>query len=447
MPDTTKYISKVTLPNGQTYTIKDAEARELIEHIVSGGVSYIGETTTALVDGGTTNPITINGASVSVVSGNLVTNSSKEFLFDGTQWHEVGDLSKFDELGDWAYVDSGSVTITPAGTVSKPTFTGSSSTVTITATDNTSGNYQPKGSVSQPTFSGTQTDVDLSITEDATGNYQPKGTVSQPTFSGTKVQLAGTTTAAGSVSQPTFSNGSITGSGTVAVPTSASTTVKTSAKSTVSAAASGTTTYQPAGTISDIAVTLGTKSINSANTDGVTPTWSASVDESTETLSFGWNAGSMPTVTATTVGSGAVSSYTQPTFTGTAVRLQTDSNVPSAFTTTLTDTDKTVDVTGTATGTVSKPTFTGSESAVTITATESATGNYQPKGTVSQPTFTGTKVQIAGSVTPDGTVSKPTFTGTKVQLAGTTTAAGSVSQPTFSGTEATVAVTTVPHTP
>lgn len=339
MPDT-KYISRVDLPNGVTYVIKDAEARELIESIVAGGVSYIGETTTNLTDGGTDNPITIGGKSVTVVSGNLVTKNAKEFLFDGTTWHEVGDLSKFDDLGDWAYVDSGSVTHTPAGSVSQPTFTG------------------------------------------------------------TKVQLAGTTTAAGSVSQPTFSNGAITGSGTVAVPTSAATTVKTSAKSTVSVAASGTTTYQPAGTVSNIAVTLGTKSVNSMNSDGVTPAWTATVNEATETLSFTWNAGSMPTSTPTTVGSGTVTSYTQPTFTGTAVRLQTDSNVPTAFTTTLTDSEKTVDVTGTATGTVSKPTFTGSSAAVTITATADANGNYQPAGTVSKPTFTGTEATVSVTTVP-----------------------------------------------
>jgi len=44
-------------------------------------------------------------------------------------------------LGALAYKNSASTSYKPAGTVSKPTFTGSSSTVTITATDNTNGNY------------------------------------------------------------------------------------------------------------------------------------------------------------------------------------------------------------------------------------------------------------------------------------------------------------------
>lgn len=56
-------------------------------------------------------------------------------------------------------------------------------------------------------------------------------------------------------------------------------------------------------------------------------------------------------------------------------------------------------------GTVSQPTFTGSQSAVAITATDDVSGNYQPKGTVSQPTFTGSSMQSEGTFTPEGSVS------------------------------------------
>lgn len=52
--------------------------------------------------------------------------------------------------------------------------------------------------------------------------------------------------------------------------------------------------------------------------------------------------------------------------------------------------------------------------------------SYTPSGSVSKPTFTGT----AQSYTPSGSVSQPTFTGTAVSY----TPAGSVSKPTFSGT-------------
>ncbi len=53
MPD----ISKITLPSGTSYDIKDATARELIASIetsITGAMSYVGVTTTALTDGSTT---------------------------------------------------------------------------------------------------------------------------------------------------------------------------------------------------------------------------------------------------------------------------------------------------------------------------------------------------------------------------------------------------------
>ena len=72
MADTLSDISKITLPTGTTYNIKDAHARELIDEM-SGYTDFLGVTTTALTDGATTNPITINGASVTAKKGNIVT--------------------------------------------------------------------------------------------------------------------------------------------------------------------------------------------------------------------------------------------------------------------------------------------------------------------------------------------------------------------------------------
>jgi len=149
----------------------DSEIRRL-EGIMAGGVHYRGKTTTVLYDGATTNPITINGASYTAESGDLVlldltsasvvvtyaTNtayaihtyikdgalyyittdaitaientsidaiSSKidqlknepEFLFDGTSWAVLGSISE--GLGDLAYKDSAS------GPYTRPTGSGS----------------------------------------------------------------------------------------------------------------------------------------------------------------------------------------------------------------------------------------------------------------------------------------------------------------------------------
>lgn len=246
-------ISKITLPSGTTYDIKDQGARDLIDALESYS-SYLGVTTTALTDGATTNPITIGGQSVTAKNGSIVNYGSKEFIFNGTAWQEFGDLSA---LGALAYKDSASGSFTPAGTVSQPSFTGSSSNVTITASDNANGNYQPKGSVSAPTISvssaGSTTTVknptkvtvaktvvaqapsssshpannityyavanetlslyqlgyttgDSITTEDVTVKTGDASySASQPTFTGTKAQLSGTTTANGTVSQPSFS--------------------------------------------------------------------------------------------------------------------------------------------------------------------------------------------------------------------------------------------------
>lgn len=67
------------------------------------GVHFKGSTSTALTDGATTNPITIDGSSYTAVMGDMVIYSNKEFLFDGTSWHEMGDLS--DTVGRKYYVN------------------------------------------------------------------------------------------------------------------------------------------------------------------------------------------------------------------------------------------------------------------------------------------------------------------------------------------------------
>ncbi len=103
------YISKVRLPGSNAYYyIKDAAAREAIEALM-GSTAFLGVTTTPLTDQCTTNPIVIDGESVTAVNGNiaiyedLTTHSSAEFIFNGTKWYKFGDLGV---LGELAYKDS-----------------------------------------------------------------------------------------------------------------------------------------------------------------------------------------------------------------------------------------------------------------------------------------------------------------------------------------------------
>jgi len=105
----------------------------------------MGETTTVLTDGSTTSTIVINGNNVTAKKGYLVVYSGKEFVYDGTKWIELGDLSA---LGNLAWANTASATYTPAGSVTQPTFTGAESSVAISATNSSSGNYQPAGTVS-----------------------------------------------------------------------------------------------------------------------------------------------------------------------------------------------------------------------------------------------------------------------------------------------------------
>lgn len=58
-------------------------------------LNYLGVTTTALSDGATTNPIMIDGESVTAKKDDYVTYNSKDFIFNGTTWHEVGDLENY----------------------------------------------------------------------------------------------------------------------------------------------------------------------------------------------------------------------------------------------------------------------------------------------------------------------------------------------------------------
>lgn len=128
MPDPTLYISQVTLPSGNTYKIKDAEARAAIAALGTPA-KWIGITTTALTDGASTNPITINGQSVTAEAGNITAydngTETIEFIFDGSIWQKFGDLD-LSGLGDLAYSDTASTTYTPAGSVSAPNISVSS---------------------------------------------------------------------------------------------------------------------------------------------------------------------------------------------------------------------------------------------------------------------------------------------------------------------------------
>ena len=119
------YISKIKLPSGSVYNIKDEVARSTL----AGAIKVKVTTTTALTDEATTNPITINSQSYTAIANDAVFYNKKEYVFDGTKWHEFGDMSG---LGALAVKDSVSASYTPAGSVAAPEISVASAGSTAT---------------------------------------------------------------------------------------------------------------------------------------------------------------------------------------------------------------------------------------------------------------------------------------------------------------------------
>ena len=128
----------------------------------------------------------ISGSGINVVTG-ITSSTTTASVVVGTGTEvltaiSVGDDGSFPTLtGGSIVVSTGThthkTTITPAGTVSTPTFAGTTATITAA------------GTVSAPTFSGTEATITAA------------GTVSAPTFSGTEATIPVT----GTVSAPKFS--------------------------------------------------------------------------------------------------------------------------------------------------------------------------------------------------------------------------------------------------
>lgn len=152
-------LSKIKLPSGNVYDLKDVTARKDIEtlsSLISGGITYIGTTPNALVDGDTTNPITVNDGestkSVTVTDGMMVNYNNVMYCWNGTQWDQLGSA---EALGEMAYVDEAKAIVTPTGRVSTPLFTGQETTVNVSGI--------PTGTISTPQFFGDESTNDVTI--------------------------------------------------------------------------------------------------------------------------------------------------------------------------------------------------------------------------------------------------------------------------------------------
>lgn len=355
MPDNvTQYISKITLPSGTTYKIKDDEARSQIAALTGGdAVVFIGVSTAKLTDGGNETPV-VGGTNKTPATGQLFFYGTQEFIYgNDSKWHALGSL---ESLGTLAYKNSASGIYKRATNVTVTTNATTNKTATVAPAASGEATYTPDGSMSGITWTGKSTT--------STGKFTPAGTVttSNKTFAvtGSAVPQNGTAnyTPEGSVSAPTISLKTAGSTTTIKNPTSV-----TVAK-TVVAAAPGATA--PANVITYYNVSdetlsfyqLGYTTGDSITTSNVTVKNGDAVYQSSQPSFIGTGtmlttatikeptgafSGTEGNVSVTGTPNGSITS--QGTFTGTGVRLITGNiEVPSTYKTSITETDTTVTV-------------------------------------------------------------------------------------------------------
>ena len=198
----TPVLYKTTLPSGNSYWLSDDEVRQWIGDGTTSGAEkrlsdaesaitalsnathWVGITTTELTDGATTNPITINGNSYTAKSGDITQYSTTEFIFNGTAWQQFG--ASLGTLKNFAYVDTGTVTITPAGSVSAPTISVSSAGATAKVTGITNVGSMPTYTVENGVLTITAGATPTADTEKTFKTGDASYSASAPTFTGTE---------------------------------------------------------------------------------------------------------------------------------------------------------------------------------------------------------------------------------------------------------------------
>ena len=380
-------ISKLTIGE-KTYYLKDAEARELLLTLgtaakkdVAAGVSAEeqGLVTGAQVQAaiaGISGSMHFRGVFTSTAevtnpaAGDVIIVGVKEYVYGGepAAWHELGDESIYalktvtigqQNLSANINLDTLAADVGLGKLAKKDSATGTVAGQTISglkAKGNTAGSIAVE--LTQTSTAATLTKSDYTPSGDVAGTVVANGTVSIAKDAENGTQISG------SVSAPT-----------VTVTPSTDTIKKVTSVGTLPTKAADT--FTPNG---DDIFTQGSKA-----------SWSANVDEASETLSFSFTANDLPTFTQ-----GSKASYTEGTFNaGTLPEL-------AAAGTTV--------VTGITSATASAPVFTGDKFAASFTG---ASADITA-------TFTGDKTSVVSGVNYDkATVDaeKTKFTGAAVELA------------------------------
>lgn len=307
------------------------------------------------------------------------------------------------------------VTHKPAGKVSQPTFTGSevtsSSASEIVSVPSTSHTHTvtAKGTLSQPVFAGKEADLVFT--------YTPGGSVTQPSFTGSSATTGGPSGSAVEVATSAHTH-AYTPEGTITKPTFSGTAVNSGKPDTTNVTTiysiTGVGSLPSAtlnkGSLQSLSGSVSGRCLTLSLSGGALPSLSFSAG----TLPTRSGPISMPNTnhTHSVTAAGTVST---PVFEGTSATIGSVTgkvNVANSGHThnvtakgsvskpSFTGTEKNVTITYTPEGTVSTPTFTGDSVATS-----------GPTGTTNVPSTGHTH-----KVTASGTVSKPTFTGTSATL-------------------------------
>ena len=386
-PKNVPVISKLALGE-KTYYLTDAEARLLLKTLgtaakkdVAAGVSAEeqGLVTGAQVQAaiaGISGSMHFRGVFESLddvtnpVAGDVVIVGVKEYVYGGepAAWHELGDESIYalktvtigtQNLSANINLDTLATDMGLGKLAKKDSATGTVAGQTISglkAKGNTAGSIAVEL---------TQTSTAATLTK---SDYTPSGDV------------AGTVVANGSVSIAKDAENGIQISGSVSAPTVTVTPATDTIKKVTSV-----------GTLPTKAADTFTPNGDDTFTAGSQATWSANVDEASETLSFSFTANTLPTFIQ-----GAKASYTEGIFDG--------GTLPE-----LAATGTTV-VTGITKAEASAPTFTGDKFAASFTG---ASADITA-------TFTGDKTSVVSGVNYDKAgvdADKTKFTAGAVELA------------------------------
>ena len=333
----TSYISQVTLPDNNTYDIKDAWAREKLSGL-TGAMHFVGVSTTdpTLEAGPTVDGVT------SFSTGDVVVYTpsgaaEREYVYNGTSWQEFGSTGSLKAL---AFKDSASGTVNgQTFTAAAQKFTGTAATLKHTvnsASVSVSGTYKKAKDINT-TLSTTATASGAAVALSTYANFavvESAGSVSAgttPTLSYTNSTVkvvsgvnAGTPASLGSGfytagtkgSVPSLTYSAATASKvSVTAGKAASLTHEAAKASYISAFSGGSAATLTYSACTTNGVSSFSKGSLPSFTQGSKASWSASV--SGETLSFSWkangndsfSAGSLPSLTTTVVDASKITGF------------------------------------------------------------------------------------------------------------------------------------------